>query len=47
VKIARYAGIKLSLKLKEDLGKILLFRDSEKNLVISIVLKNGRIIEEY
>lgn len=47
VKIARYAGIKLSLKLKEDMGKILLFKDSEKNLVISIVLKNGQIIEEY
>jgi len=46
VKIARYAGIKLSLKIKQEKIRIFLFKDSEKNQVYNIVLKNNEIIEE-
>lgn len=46
-KIARYAGIKLSLKIKKEKITIFLFKDTEKNQVYNIVLMDNKILEEH
>ena len=45
-KIALYAGIKCSHKLGEEELTVLLCEKNEKNKVYSVVLKDGRIVNE-
>ena len=45
-KITAYAGIKLSLKLKDEKIKVELFRGNEKQPVYTVFLKNGTILKE-
>lgn len=45
-KIARYAGIKLSHKLGDLELTVLLCEDKEENSVYSIVVKDGRVVNE-
>ncbi len=45
-KIAWYAGIKLSHKLGDQELTVLLCEDKEENSVYSIVLKDGRVVNE-
>ncbi len=46
IKIARYAGIKLSLKLKTETLEIQLIMENGTDYIYSVVLKNGKILKE-
>jgi hypothetical protein len=46
IKIARYAGLKLSYKLKAETLEIQLINENHDQLIYSVVLRNGTIIKE-
>jgi predicted butyrate kinase (DUF1464 family) len=45
-KIARYAGMKLSHKLGDQELTVLLCEDKEENSVYSVIVKDGRVVDE-